>query len=349
MLIASLFYSCDPKQLDNTGLVINENEELPGGWDLEKNDHFLITKSKVKEFFKPFLESNKPGEILFSQTVSLDSGNHYVMAKYKANVKEGAFFIKTEDSNGIFVQSSESICLRTIFFISVDRTKDVKVEFGFTKGSIGNALIETIVIKPINYTFDLGVRNKAKIRLIEDNLRIVLRQDEHLDDNVNLLASSINTAYLPKYYSINPTPLNTYQSHIFTDESTSYLSTFIKSEDRGAYCQKSSLSIDELLQLYQIPTRQLHWQKNCSGIHQFLEYWNEPDKKWKIIDPFYGVRYVGENDVYLGFEEVEALVRQNKFSNQNIKKTDIGRAYYSENEILDGWINSDLAVHVLNK
>lgn len=347
-MITSVFYSCDPEQVDNPGLVIPENEELPTGWNLEKNDHFSITKFRVKEFFKPFLESNEAGEILFSQTISLDSGDHYLMAKYKAEVREGAFFIKSEGSNGIFVQSSESICLRAISFISVDRTKDVKIEFGFTKGSIGNALMDTIMTYPSNYTFDLGEKNKAKIHLIKKNLGIVLKQDEHLDENVNLLASSINTAYLPKYHSINPTPLHTYQSDIFTD-STSYLSTFINSEDRGAYCQKSSLSIDELLQLYKIPTRQLHWQKDCSGFHQFLEYWNEFDEKWKIIDPFYGIRYVDENGDYLGFEEVEALVRQDKFSNENIEKINIGRAYYIENDILEGWINSDLAVHVLNK
>lgn len=349
LLITSIFYSCHPEQVNNPGLVIPENEELPTGWSLEKNEHFSITKSDVKGFSKPFLESKEAGEILFSQTISLDSGNHYLMAKYKADVSEGVFFIKSEGSNGIFVQSSESICLRTICFISLDRTKNVKIEFGFAEGSIGNALIDTIMTYPANYTFDLGERNKAKIQLIDKNLNLILKQDEHLDENVDLLAASINTAYLPKYHTKNPTPMNTYQLDIFTDKSTSYLSTFINSEDRGAYCQKSSLSIDELLQLYQIPTRQLHWQKDCSGFHQFLEYWNESDKKWKIIDPYYGIRYVAENGVYLGFEEVEALVRQNKFSKNNIQKIDIGRAFYIEKEILEGWIDSDLAVHVLNK
>jgi hypothetical protein len=335
--------------LDNPGLVIAENEELPTGWTLERNNNFEISKSEVNGSFKPFLQSDEPGEILFSQSISLDSGDHYLMAKFNADVREGAFFIKSEESDGISIQSSESTCLRTIFFISADRTKDVKIEFGFTKGSIGSALIDTIKVRPVKYTFDFGEKNNAKTHLIENNLGITLRQDEHLDENVNLLASSINTAYLPKYNKVNPMPMNTYRSDVFTDESTSYLSTYINTEDRGAYCQKSSLSIDELLQLYQIPTRQLHWQKDCSGFHQFLEYWNESDKKWKIIDPYYGIRYVDEAGVYLGFEEIEALVRQEKFSIQNVKKIDIGYAYYVESEILEGWTNAGLAIYVLNK
>ncbi len=348
-MITSIFFSCQLNQVNNPGLVISENEELPTGWILEKNEHFSIIKSEVKGYYKPFLLSKEPGEILFSQTISLDSGDHYLMAKYEADVTKGTFFIKSQGSNGISVQSYESTCLRTISFISVDRNESVKIAFGFTEGSIGKALIDTIMTYPAKYTFEAEKKNQVKTKLIEDNLGLKLKQDEHLDENVDLLAASINTAFLPKYNSKNPIPMNTYKSDIFKDESTSYISSFVNSKDRSAYCQKSSLSIDELLQLYLIPTRQLHWQKECSGFHQFLEYWNATDKKWKIIDPYYGIRYVDENGVYLGFEEIEALVRQNKFSNKNIKPIDIGHAYYLEKEILEGWLNSGLAVHVLNK
>ncbi|WP_185153347.1 hypothetical protein, partial [Fulvivirga lutimaris] len=189
-----------------------------------------------------------------------------------------------------------------------------------------------------------------KLQLIEQNLSLSLQQDETLDQNVNLLAKSINAAFLEKKDPLGQTSISTYSSSIFKDKNTSYLATYINDEKvRNAYCQKSSLSLGELLRLYHIPTRQLHWQKDCSGFHQFLEYYNKHDSKWKIIDPYYGIRYIDHAGNYLNFEEIERLVRMNSFSSNNIKKIGTGRLYYSESEILEGWLNSSLAVHVLNK
>lgn len=359
MLIASLISSCEisrvknifiSSQLENLGLIISSDQKTPSDWVLEKNINFSIDKSNINSFAKPFLNSKVPGEILFSRTLTLDSEDYFIMAKYDVSVTEGGFFIKTNHSQGIEIHSLESTCLRTIFVLPITKTQDVKFQFGFIPESVGSALIDTIMIYKTEYKIDLGKTNKSKVQLIQENLSLSLLQDETLDQNVNLFAASINSAFLSKKELESQPPLSTFSSAIFKDENTSYLATYIDDDKvRNAYCQKSSLSLDELLRLYQIPTRQLHWQKDCSGFHQFLEYYNGYDKKWKIIDPYYGIRYVDQNSNYLNFEEIEKLVRKNDFSSKNIKQINIGRLYYSENEILEGWINSDLAVHVLNK
>lgn len=359
MLIASLLFSCEPSQiknvfissqLENPGLTFLPNHKSPEGWEIEKINNFSIEKRKISSFDKPFISSQDPGEILISQSITLDSGDYFVMAKYKVNVTEGSFFIKTKNGQGIEIPSSEETCLRTIFDLPIKNTQEIKFEFGFKNGSVGSALLDTIMIHKTKYTVDLDISNESKIQLIEQNLSLSLQQDENLDQNVNRLAESINAAFLSKQDPTSHPPILTYRSSIFKDEYTSYLAKYINDKKvRNAYCQKSSLSLDELLRLYQIPTRQLHWQKNCSGFHQFLEYHNKYDDKWKIIDPYFGIRYVDQAGNYLNFEGIEKLVRNNNFTSKNIKKIEIGRLYYSESEILEGWINADLAVHVLNK
>jgi len=244
-LIFCMLTSCTSKQsnIKNPGLIITAGDITPEHWQLEESRNFVISKMRIGSNDKPILSSRIPGEIRLSQTLSLDSGEYFLLAKYKANVEKGAFL------------SSDAV------------------------------------------------------------------------EKASLVA--------------------TFSSGAFDEASTPYLRKYIADPQiRDGYCQKSSLSLDELIRLYKIPTRQLHWQINCSGIHQFLEYWNAYDEQWKIIDPYYGIRYVDINGSYMNFEEVENLVRNKKFGNKNIKQIDIGHLIYSESEILDGWINADLAIHV---
>lgn len=337
-------------QLENPSLTLLTDQKIPDGWHLDKNKNFSIEKRNVNPIDKPFISSQKPGEILFSQSVTLDSGDYFIMAKYNVNVTEGSFFIKTNKNQGIEIFSSEETCLRTVFTLPIKEKREIKIEFGFKDGSIGSALLDTIMIRKRSYIIAKEDSIESKVELIEQNLSLTLQKDETLDQSVNTLAKSINDAFLSKKDTVSHNPILTFSSSIFKDEYTSYLATYINDEKvRNAYCQKSSLSLDELLRLYQIPTRQLHWQKDCSGFHQFLEYYNMYDNKWKIIDPYYGVRYIDHTGNYLNFEGVERLVRNNNFSDKNIKKIKIGRLYYNESEILEGWTKADLAVHVLNK
>jgi len=133
-------------------------------------------------------------------------------------------------------------------------------------------------------------------------------------------------------------------------DNTSYLHSYASDENvENAYCQKSSLSLDEILKLFKIPVRQIYWEKNCLGFHQFTEYWNPFDKKWKLIDIYYGIRYINESGEYLGFEEVERLAGENRLGPKNILQREIGRLYFDEKEILEGWREADLDIRIIRK
>lgn len=70
-----------------------------------------------------------------------------------------------------------------------------------------------------------------------------------------------------------------------------YLDQFLSAPDgdasRGAWCQRTSLALGELLAMYGVRTRQVHAK---SLQHQFLEYYD--GAKWVVFDAYYGIRYV---------------------------------------------------------
>ena len=208
-------------------------------------------------------------------------------------------------------------------------------------------MLKSLFITPIKYNYLDKALAQSITNEIAIKLGIELLPNNSLDNNVDMLAASINTAFLSKKSKERSLILATYREPMFGEIGTQYLSKYINDQNiKDAYCQKSSLSLDELLRSYNIPTRQIHWQKDCSGFHQFLEYWNTYSLRWEIIDPYYGIRYVDSMGNYLNFESIEKLVRSNNFTANNIKVLDIGHYKYSEEEILDGWVDGGLAIHV---
>lgn len=83
-----------------------------------------------------------------------------------------------------------------------------------------------------------------------------------------------------------------------------YLSQFLVTPTGAstldAWCQHTSLVLAELLAMYGVPTRQIH-AKNIQ--HEFIEYYD--GKKWVAFDPYFGIRYV-RNDQRLGVAEINA-------------------------------------------
>ena len=348
-MIASLLISCT-SSIKNPGLVFKEGDSVPKNWKLELNEGFSIEKSLDGSNFKTLITSDSPGQLVFSQNITLDSGDYFLMAKFNANVKQGSFFIKAGNIKSISVNSTENTCLRTVFAIPIEKKESISIQLGFSPESIGQALIDTIMIHKMEYKFYEANFAEARQKTLNEKLNLTIKADSSLDTNINRIANGVNMAFLAKKDSFGQDLLSTFSSNDFDTKSTSYLSQFMRnSSDLSAYCQKSSLSMDEILRLYNIPTRQLHWQKNCSGIHQFLEYYNAYDHKWKVIDPYYGIRYINNKGEYMGFEEIESLIRKDEFTKDNIEQLSIRKLYYREQEVLDGWFDTDLAVYIINK
>lgn len=340
-------------EIKNPGFVINESETIPEFWALE-GDQTSVTRIEFGDNrYKPVLIGGKAPVVLSQEITLPDSGSYFVIGKFRAEIENGAFFIEVK---GISVEKrieftrNKEVCKRTLFSIHTTELENIRLSIGLIANTKGTAFLDTLFIYREKY-FKNVAHNLEKMKIeIAGITGINTFNAVTFDRNVETIGKSINTSFLEKSGEEGQTIASVYSSDLFDSEQTSYLNAYVVDDKvRNSYCQKTSLSLDEILKLYKIPVRQIHWEENCSGVHQFTEYWNPYDQQWKLIDVYYGIRYVGNNGKYLGFEDVEKLVRENNFSMGNVEKKDIGRLYFKEDEILDGWENMDLAVRIIRK
>ena len=354
-LLAALF-SCQvtfENEIKNPGFVMNENELFPKAWVLEGKLASIKKEGFEHNGYKPVLTGGKSPVVLFQEITLPDSGSYFVIGKFRAEIEKGTFFIEAKGASvdkRIDFTSSKEVCKRTLFSVHATGPENIKLRIGLTANTVGMAFPDTLFVYKEQYFENVAPNLDKMKREIAAITGVSSFDAGTFDQNVEIIATSINASLLNNSGQEGQAIASLYASDLFKSEQTSYLHTYMVDEkDRNAYCQKSSLSLDEILKLYKIPVRQIHWQKNCSGIHQFTEYWNPYDKQWKLIDLYYGIRYVDDEGNYLGFEEVEKLVRENKFSMENVVKRDLGRLYFKEKEILDGWQNKGLAVRIIRK
>jgi len=332
---------------------MDENEIVPHAWVVEGNESSFKKTFFEKDTYKPILIGGKFQVVLSQEFTLPDSGSYFVIGKFRTEIKKGTFFIKAKgesvDKRIEFTRDKE-VCKRTLFSIHTTGPEKIKLSIGLIANTQGTAFPDSLFIYKEQYFENIAPDLEKMKKEIAAITGVYSFDAATFDQNVETIGTSINTSLLNSSSQEGQAIASLYASDLFNSEQTSYLHTYMVDDKvRNAYCQKSSLSLDEILKLYRIPVRQIHWQENCSGIHQFTEYWNPYDEQWKLIDLYYGIRYVDENGTYLGFEEVEKLVRKNKFSMENVIKRDMGRLYFKEKEIMDGWENTDLAVRIIRK
>ena len=327
-------------------MAVSRNHQVPNNWILSKGS--LESNNHNGQSSGYHFSSDLPSEFELSQRNYFKPGEYFLMAKISVDLSIGEFYLKVGEK-GIRISGSEITCDRTQFTFAVFEPGEVEVAFGVTAGSIGDVQIESIRPYKIEYLLSDVEDISPQLKVLQNQLGLIDDLPDDPDPWIDSMAHNINRAFLESDSERGQGLLMAYQSDVFADSSTRYLNKFMNNvADKSAYCQKSSLSLDEIIRSFGIQTRQLHWEQDCSGIHQFLEYWNEEDKAWKIIDPFYGIRYIDTNGEYIGFEKVEALVRSGNFSPDNIKRINIGKLYYSEEEIMAGWQVQDLAIRINN-
>ena len=340
-------------KIKNPGFVMSENEPVPKSWVLEGNEASVKKEVFEKSSYKPVLTGGKSPVVLFQEITLPDSGSYFVIGKFRAEIEKGTFFIEAKGASvdkRIEFTNSKEVCKRTLFSVHTTGPENIKLRIGLTANTVGMAFPDTLFVYKEQYFKSVAPNLDKMKREIAAITGVSSFDAGTFDQNVETIGTSINTSLLNNSGQEGQAIASLYASDLFNSEQTSYLHTYmVFDKDRNAYCQKSSLSLDEILKLYKIPVRQIHWQKNCSGIHQFTEYWNAYDKQWKLIDLYYGIRYVDDEGNYLGFEEVEKLVRENNFSMENVVKRDMGRLYFKEKEIMDGWQNKGLAVRIIRK
>ena len=338
------------REVYNAAFLMEKNEQFPLGWEYERGHPESITKQHYPSIrkWKPQISGEQEHPVIFSQRVILDSGSYQVIGKFDLSISEGTFFVSATSEGHmeqIRFQTDKATCKRVLFDIHNYQPSIWTLRIGFEQNSEGHALLDTLYTTKEDFFKELTIDPREMRRTISEEAGISEFDSSNFDRNVDQLAAGLNAAFLA-----TESQPSVFGDALFDTESTRFLFTYAQDEDVGSgYGPKSSLSLDEILKLYRIPVRQLHWTRECFGFHQFLEYWNPYDRRWKIIDPCFGVRYVDENGTILGFEGVQRLVLEQNFDSTNIDVLNMDRLYYSQEEILTGWQEAELAVNIILK
>ena len=354
ILIAVVIQSCEPyrsPEIYNPTFVLEKNEIFPLGWTVERGyetsfmkiEDPLTGKYKLKMVASPVIPT------ILSQKIFLkDSGSYFIIGKFRLELDSGVFFIAATTSFGLkemtFTASIET-CKRTLFSMHIPEPSELTLRIGFKNNSGGIAYPDTLFAYKEDYfegvAFDITRIDKE----IEALTGVSGFNQDNFDYNIDLLAKSLNIAFLAEESEERAPLIDFFSSGQFETERTFYLRSYLLDEFSQL---NTSLPLDELLKLYRIPVRQLYWQKNCVSYHRFIEYWNPFDKKWIIIDPYFGARYINTAGKYIGFEEAEFLASEGNFSVSNIRKLNIETPFYDEKKIMDGW-QSEITVHIIKK
>ncbi len=329
--------------LKNPQIVIKPGQSSPSEWVIEANDNFILDNTYDQGQQVTRFSAEQGGQIIFSQEVLLDSGDYFLLVRFYTRIKQGEFFIGAGEKKLFITRQNLEVCERTVLTLTADGPQKTKISFGFRENSVGRAYVVSIQLVKVHYIFP-GENADLTRQYVRDKLDIQGDFNLNLDKNIAKLAKALNQTLLTKN---QPLALTMAPDNVFTSTVTPFFYRYSHDRNiRDSYCQKSSLSLDDLLGLFNVPARQIHWQKNCTGFHQFLEYWHPKERKWKILDPYYGITYVDSKGMELNFEEVERMVNEGCFSAKNIKKLAIGRLLYNEEEIITAWYSSTLAIYV---
>ena len=358
-IILAFGVSCElppPREIYNPGFTLNKMEEFPLGWILERGLASSVRKVEGpnEKMYKLEITAEIENPVIFSQKVILkDSGSYFVIGKFKADIESGSFFVSAVGET--FSKKSEftkpvSTCKRPFFSFHIKTPEIVTLSIGFNKNSSGIAYPDTLSLFREDYFDPISIDARDMRAGLEKFSNINEMSGEKLDVNINKITNVLNVMFLSVDEDSTREMREFFSTDDFDTHQTSYLYSYVTDWiDDNAYDQKISLSVDELLKLYRIPVHQLYLKKECKAKHQFLEYYDAYDSKWKIIDPFYGVRYVDNSGEYLGIEDVEQLVMSGNFSSSNIKKLDIRYYKYDDMELLEKWRSLEPVVQIIKK
>lgn len=340
------------RQVYNPNFILERFDKEPLGWTIEDRYQTGLIKipDSVSGDYKPRLLAIDGIAPVLSQRVLLeDSGAFLVVATFDLELHKGSFFVEGVTPQGtkrVDFRKSQNVCNRTLFEVFVDESTSIDLRIGFDESADGEAFPKGLFLYKERYDEVLTFDSRPLKDGVSQFAGISEFNYDNFDDNISKLAGVVNSALLDTVKTINQFLRNPEFEH----PETEYLYKYIFDDNiEQSYAQKSSLVFDDLLKLFFFRVRQVHWLQNCSGIHQFVEYYNPYTRKWIAIDLSYGVRYRDPDGSLMGFEQVVHLAKRSALDSTYIEKGDFGQLYFDAMEIVSGWENSDPAVSIINK
>lgn len=287
-----------------TNLIVNgdfddyEDPNVPAGWSVDEiygyRGMFTPTdgwRGRGVQFVR-----NAEGRHLLGQAVQVAPGQRYtaqmVYQVTASDSSRGGLYVV--DANDGTVIASDTVNhpsngwrIASVTFDSGKRTQ-VAIEIGYSSGMNGTAMYDGVRMfqedPALSYRYQTTYRDVMGIAAMPVNELV----PELADYVTTLLAlpQAKRFAYRDAYAAELPYYLY------------SFLSAPAGNSGRGAWCQRTSLALAELLAMYGVPTRQIH---AAPVQHEFLEYYD--GQKWVVFDAYYGIRYVLAG-ARLGLDEV---------------------------------------------
>ena len=215
----------------------------------------------------------------------------------------------------------------------------VVIVMGFLNGINGTVQLSNASLT--EYAYQPRIKGSGFSDYLGQKFPLLFTYSQY-DSTIDKISDYMNSVLLCRYaYYSDTTELPKLDKLIGADTAYSYFNTYRHSLDEitDSYCQKSSLSLGEILtNEFNIPVRQIYMSIGGVGLHQFLEYWNPFAGKWIIIDPCFNIRY-RKNGKLLGDEDIDKSTAPGYM-------TRFGKYYYYQtNDELDTlWQQLDVLV-----
>jgi hypothetical protein len=282
--------------------------------------YYIYQRIKVdnKKFYKASITASYTVNNYFAGGIYvMDTGLHKILGKFERSYSSGA----DESWDIVFYNKKET---------------EVAVVIGFFEGINANVVFSNASLTEYKYTPRMS--GSYFSAYLGNKFPLVFNARQY-DSTINRISDYVNSVLLCRYaYFSDTAELPILDQMIGNNPDYAYLNQYLHDLDeiRVGYCQKSSLSLGEILtNEFNIPVRQLHMVFGTEGKHQFQEYWNPFSRRWIIIDPCFNTRYI-KNDRLLGdedFDKSEAPALMVRF----------GSHYFYDNldELVDLWQGMD--------
>jgi len=298
----NLLINSDFSKWDSTLAVVKD-------WQTHAAQSGVIVKQDSGLTFS----ANDPGTYYVYQRIDVDKRKFYkatITTDYTINnyYSAGIYIMDSalQSIIGKFEKSYSSGSAETweVVFYSKKQTQ-VAFVFGFFGGinakiTFSNATLAEYKYQPKISGSDFSMYLSRKFPL--------LFTSRQYDATVARISDYVNSVLLCRYaYYDDTTELPLLNRMIGSDSNYTYFNEYRDNLDQiqDSYCQKSSLSLGEILtNEFNIPVRQLHMVFGSEGKHQFQEYWNPFAGKWIAIDPCFNIRYM-KDSTFMGVEDFD--------------------------------------------
>ncbi|HET9624037.1 MAG TPA: hypothetical protein VFP84_21845 [Kofleriaceae bacterium] len=310
-VVANISYRDNP-----TNLIVNGDFEdyadpnIPDAWSIDEIYGYRGMFTPIDGWHGRAVRAtrNSQGRHFLTQTVPVTPHHQYtaqlVYEVLTTDSKSGGLYVVDPGNASVIASDtmnrpSNGWRIASVTFDSGARTQ-VTLKVGYPNGMNATVLYDAVALYEAATTFDYQYQTTYRDAIGIAAAPVTDLVPQVSDYVTTLLAAprAVRMAHRDLYAAVLPYYL--YQ----------FLSAPDGSGSRDSWCQRTSLALGELLQMYGVRTRQVHAP---SPQHQFLEYFD--GARWVVFDPYYGIRYVfagvrlGVDDVlHDGFDQVSIEV-----------------------------------------